>query len=126
MHSARVLLGTLIAFALAVPAAAREPDPRGLGQALVNRLGARRASDLAATDFSSGNLGCIVLPQREVRPHGFPGHAFLCEDGSTGNVLGALLSKKGIRRCTILGAYAGDFCYDITICDTPEHLCVVR
>ena len=126
MQSGRVLLGTLIAIALAVPAASREPDPRGLGQALVNHLGARRAPDLAATDFSSGNLGCIVLPQREVRPYGYPGHAFLCEDGTTGNVLGALLSKKGIRRCNITGAYAGNFCYGITICETPETLCVVR
>jgi hypothetical protein len=121
-----LLVSLLLATLLGAPARATEPDPHGLARALASRLAAARplSRDLAATDFQGTDLGCIVLPRREIRPYGYPGHAFLCEAGVSGEVLGAVLNRTGRRLCEIRGTYAGDFCYDFDICDVAETLCV--
>ena len=103
-----------------------EPDRHGLAEEIVRRLVARRTSSaIHTTDFQGTDLGCIVLPRRELRPFGYPGHAFLCEAAVSGEVLGAILTRKGDRLCYVTGAYAGDACYDLGICDNAERLCVV-
>ena len=120
---AGILLGTM----LGGPVAAAERDPRGLAEALAKRLNARRQSAaIHTTDFAGTDLGCIVLPRFELRPYGYPGHAFLCEDAVSGEVLGGVLNKKGRQLCDIAGFFVeGTTCYDFDICGTPETLCVV-
>jgi hypothetical protein len=121
-------LTLLLTVLAAAPAPARAPDPHGLGLEIVRRLVARRtsATDINVTDFAGQNIGCILLPRRELRRYGYPGHAFFCETAPTGEVLGAVLNKKGLRYCYVSGAYAGDSCYDISVCDNAERLCVVQ
>ena len=115
-----VLLGTM----LGGVALGADRDPRGLGREIVKRLVARRtSSQIHATDFQGTNIGCIILPRRELRRYRYPGHAMLCEEASAGEVLGAVLSKSGNQLCDISGAYTGDFCYDIDICGYAETLC---
>lgn len=77
-----------------------------------------------ATDFAGTNIGCITLSRREMRRFGYPGHAFVCEEASEGEVLGAVLDRQGYRRCRIEGSYSGDDCYALTICNVSETLCV--
>jgi hypothetical protein len=128
MTTSRTLLfSTVLGTMLGGAALAAEPDPHGLAHALAKRLVAARTlpRDLAATDFQGVELGCIILPRRELRPYGYPGHGFLCEDGASGEVLGALVNRKGRALCELRGAYAGDFCYEFTICGNQERLCVV-
>jgi len=120
-----ILLGTL----LGSPVAAAERDPRGLAEALAKRFTARRKAppQIHATDFQGTDIGCIILPRFEIRPYGYPGHAVLCEANVSGEVLGAVVNRRGIKLCEIRGAYrneADDFCYDFDICETPETLCV--
>ncbi len=105
---------------------AAERDPRGLAQAIAERLAARRrvATDLAATDFQGTDLGCIILPRRELRPHGYPGHGFFCEAAVSGEILGGVVNRNGRKLCEIRGAYSGNFCYAFDICGVPETLCV--
>lgn len=121
-------LAILLTVLASTPVLARDPDPHGLGLEIVRRLVARRTSspDINVTDFAGQNIGCILLPRRELRRYGYPGHAFFCETAPTGEVLGAVLNKKGLRFCYVSGAYAGDACYDISICDNAERLCVVQ
>jgi len=112
--------------ALAVPARAAE-DPAGLARAVAEGLRARAAGGHARanpTDFAGQQIGCILMPRREMRRYGYRGHAFACEEEGTGEVLGAVLDRLGRPRCRIAGAYAGQSCYDITICGVPETLCV--
>ena len=122
-----LLAGMLIGKMLGGPVAAAESDPRGLAQALAKRLTARRTAPPAihATDFQGTDVGCIILRRYELRPYGYPGHAFLCEVNGTGEVLGAVLGRTGRQLCDIAGAYINDggFCYDFDICGTPETLC---
>ncbi len=122
---AALALGTMLGTATA--AVAVEPDPHGLADAIARRFAARRRAkaDLSATDFQGTDLGCIILLRRELRPYGYPGHGFFCEAAVSGEILGALVNKKGRELCEIRGAYSGDFCYDFDICGTPERLCVV-
>lgn len=118
-----MLLGTMLT---GVVAAAAERDPHGLGQALAKRLVERRQqAQTHATDFAGVDLGCIILPRREIRPYGYPGHAFLCEADVSGEVLGAVLNPKGRQLCDIRGFYVGEFCYDFDICGFAETLCIV-
>jgi hypothetical protein len=120
---ALLLLGTM----LGGSGRGAEPDKPGLGRALAGRLTTRRLLPRThATDFAGTELGCIVLPRRELRPYGYPGHAFLCEDAQSGEVLGAVLNRRGARLCTISGVYVGDLCYDFDICGYAERLCVVE
>jgi hypothetical protein len=132
IHRALValLLGTLLGGA----AVAGEPDRRGLGLALAKALHAKRTAQKAepaltprthTTDFAGEDLGCIILPRREIRPYGYPGHAFLCEEAVSGETLGAVLNKKGFQLCDIYGFYVeGTDCYDFDICGYAERLCV--
>jgi hypothetical protein len=111
---------------LVCPASAAEPDKPGLARALADRLTARRLFPRThSTDFAGTELGCITLPRYELRPYGYPGHAFVCEDAQTGEVLGAVLNRRGIRLCTISGFYTDNACYDLEICGYREQLCVV-
>ena len=120
---ATILLGTV----LGGVAAATEPDPHGLAKAIAERLAAKRrtAAVLDATDFQGTDIGCIILPRREIRPFGYAGHGFFCEVGATGEILGGTLNKTGRQLCEIRGAYSGDFCYAFDICGVAETLCVV-
>jgi hypothetical protein len=121
-----ILAGVLLGTTLIGAAAAAERDPRGLGQAIAERLAERRTqSQTHATDFAGVDLGCIIMPRFELRPFGYRGHAMLCEADVSGEVLGAVLNRSGRQLCDITGFYVGDLCYDITICDFAETLCVV-
>jgi hypothetical protein len=112
----------------------------GLGKVVATKLMARKAPPAAATpgaatgtvfrpethttDFGTEAIGCITLARWELRDFGYAGHAFLCEEGATGEVVGAVLNKAGVTRCYISGVYIGDGCYDFDICDIPETACV--
>ena len=103
------------------------PDHRELAK----RLAARRQAppQTHATDFAGTDIGCIILPRFELRPYGYPGHGFLCEVNATGEVLGAVLNKKGRQLCDIVGFFINDgdadLCYEFDICGTRETLCIV-
>lgn len=114
--------------------AGRQP---GLHRLLATRLLAAKAAPAPSTpaadagvpsthttDFAGEAIGCITFARREMRSFGYPGHAFACEEAGSGEVLGAVLNRVGRRLCTIEGVYAGDDCYDLTICDEPETLCL--
>jgi hypothetical protein len=124
---AGILLGTMLGGA----ANAAERDSRGLAELLAKRLAARRQAppQTHATDFAGTDIGCIILPRFELRPYGYPGHGFLCEVSGTGEVLGAVLNKKGRQLCDIVGFFIddgdADLCYDFDICGVPETLCVI-
>jgi hypothetical protein len=119
---ATLLLGTL----LGGVAAAADPDPHGLAKAIAERLAAkRRTAAIHATDFQGVDIGCIILPRRELRPFGYPGHGFFCEAAVSGEILGGVLNRSGRQLCEIRGTYTADFCYEFDICGVPESLCVV-
>jgi hypothetical protein len=121
-----IVIGTLL-FLLgsAGPVPARE-DQAALGRALARKLLARKLlrPQTHTTDFGTDRIGCITLTSWELRQFGFRGHAFLCEEGATSTVLGAVLNRRGVVRCYITGAYAGETCYDLEICGIPETACV--
>lgn len=116
--------------ALAPSGAAARPIESGkLARALATKLQEPKAAkeprpQTHATDFGSDAIGCITLTSRELWSFGYRGHAFLCEEGNGGEVLGAVLSRSGFIRCYITGEYVGDGCYDFDICDIPETACV--
>ncbi len=120
--AALVLLVTLGA----TPALARPRDPYGLGHALVVKLRGQPGirPETHATDFGDDALGCITFAQWELRRFGYRGHAFVCEEGATHEVLGAVLGRTGVVRCQITGSYAGDGCFALEICDQPLRVCV--
>jgi len=122
----RIVAGTLLGLLACGPAFAREPDRHGLAQEIVRHLVARRTSSaIHTTDFQGTDLGCIILPRRELRPYGYPGHGFFCEAATTGEILGGVVNKTGKKLCEIRGSYTGDFCYAFDICGVAETLCVV-
>ncbi len=113
--------------ALSGPGVSAAADARGAAHAVARALAEHRSRlepRLHSTDFALEHLGCIVMPRAELRRWGYPGHAFACEEASAGQVLGAVLDRRGRRLCTIAGSYAGDDCYELTFCGTPERLCV--
>jgi hypothetical protein len=114
----------LVALPAAAPAARR--DAAGLGALIAGRLMARKAlaPRTHTTDFAGDEIGCITLTRRELRRFGYRGHAFLCEEAATAEVLGAVLDRAGVVRCYVTGGYAGGGCYDLEICGTPELACV--
>src|SRR5262245_41710893 len=136
MKTPATLLG---ASALAIglgTAAAGEPSAE-LRRLVARKLVAGRATRVAppadastgvpqthVTDFAGQGIGCITLTRREMRSFGYSGHAFACEEAAAGEVLGAVLDRDGRTRCRIAGRYAGDDCYDLTICRVAETLCV--
>jgi hypothetical protein len=76
------------------------------------------------TEFRGTNIGCVTLSRSEMRRFGYPGHALFCEEASTGEVLGAVLNKRGRELCEIRGAYNNTAaCYDLTICEDATQLC---
>jgi len=125
MRTASLLVALLLALATPGPAAARRSGG-SLGRALATKLLARKAlkPETHATDFATDHIGCITLASWELRDFGFRGHAFLCEEATAGEVLGAVLNRAGVVRCHITGFYVGDLCYDLEICGVPETACV--
>ena len=130
----RILFAAALVAATLELAGAAEPRP-GLHRLVAERLAAEKARrpetppsagtpQIHATDFAGENIGCITLSRREMRRFGYPGHAFVCEEASAGEVLGAVLDRLGRRRCLIVGDYTGDDCYSLTICSVQETLCV--
>ena len=77
-----------------------------------------RAASLMGTQ-----LECITLTRREMRRFGYPGHAFVCREFQTGEVLGAALNARGVPVCSISGSVRADGCFDLTICQTPDAFC---
>jgi len=76
------------------------------------------------TEFRGTNIGCVTLSRSEMRRFGYPGHALFCEEASTGEVLGAVLNRRGRELCEIRGFYNNDAaCYDLTICEESNRLC---
>src|SRR5690348_5228132 len=103
-------LAVLTALALPVNAAlAAPPQPKALAQALAGKLRAHPAiaPQTHTTDFGDDAIGCITLTRWELADFGYRGHAFLCEEGATEEVLGAVLSRAGLVRCHITGHYVG-------------------
>lgn len=76
-----------------------------------------------ATDFGNEAIGCVTLTQRELSRIGYRGHAFACEEGATGEVMGAVLTRPGVVRCYVAGVYAGEGCYTLDVCGYAETLC---
>lgn len=125
MRIARPL--AVVVFALTVASAdAAGPKNTGLGRALATKIMAKKTfqANTHATDFGTEAIGCITLTRSELRDFGYRGHAFLCEEGATSEVLGAVLNRVGFVRCQIRGFYIGDGCYDFDICGVPETACV--
>jgi hypothetical protein len=117
----------VVVFAVtAASADAAGPQTTGLGRALATKLMAKKASHSKThtTDFGTEAIGCITLTRWELRDFGYRGHAFLCEEGATSEVLGAVLNRVGFVRCQIRGFYVGDGCYDFDICGVPETACI--
>jgi len=134
MSTRRMLLALLLGTVIASPVLAADRDPHGLAQAIAKALAAKRQSSPAlvprihATDFQGTDIGCIVMPRRELRPFGYPGHAFFCEVAGTGEVLGSILNRTGKRLCDIRGSYdtaTDDLCYSLDFCGFSERVCVV-
>ena len=130
----RILFAAALVAATLALAGAAEPRP-GLHRLVAERLTAEKGRrpetppsagtpQIHATDFAGESIGCITLSRREMRRFGYPGHAFVCEEASQGEVLGAVLDRQGRRRCLIEGDYTGDDCYTLTICRVQETLCV--
>ena len=121
------MLAILTALALPVNAAlAAAPQSKALAQALAGKLRAHSAiaPQTHTTDFGDDAIGCITLARWELADFGYRGHAFLCEEGATEEVLGAVLNRAGVVSCYITGNYVGDGCYDFSICDIAETACV--
>jgi hypothetical protein len=116
----------VLAFALTMATAEAATPKPGVGKVLATKLMTKKAfrPQTHGTDFGTDALGCITLARWELRAFGYPGHAFLCEEGATSEVLGAVLSRAGVVRCYISGVYIGDGCYDFDICGVPETACV--
>ena len=129
------VVAVLACLALAGTAVADpSPDPHRVGQAVADELaalhgppsGEPRPQALDTTDFAGQTLGCITLARWEMRRLRYPGHAFACEDAASGEVLGAVLTKSGNRKCLITGQYAGNDCYDLVICEVTDRLCKTK
>lgn len=123
MRSRPLALACALGVALSGTAGGARSD---LARTLAARLLAEKSLSPRnhTTDFSTDELGCITLTSRELRAFGLRGHAFLCEDAGSGEVLGAVLNRSGVVRCHISGWYVGDACYDLDICGEPETACV--
>lgn len=122
-----VVLAALVLVAAPLPADAAKRKP-GLGRLIAQKLFARKKATIAprthTTDFAGEQIGCITLTRGEMRSFGYPGHAFVCEEAATAEVLGAALNRVGVPICYISGFYVGDGCYDLDICEVPETFCV--
>ena len=101
-------------------------DTGGLARAAAEKFAARKVlrPETHTTDFQGDSLGCITLTNRELRRFGYYGHAFFCESGATGEILGAVLNRSGGLRCYISGDYVGEGCYAFTICGVEDGACV--
>jgi hypothetical protein len=123
---ARLAVVAVVVLPLSAHAAdAQRPD--ALADALARALVERRAElrpQTHATDFGNDAIGCITVTRRDLRRFGYSGHAFLCEEGASAQVLGAVLDAAGRRRCFISGFYAGELCYDFDICGFHDTACV--
>jgi hypothetical protein len=123
MMTRRLLAGAVLVLAASGDGVAARED---LARAIAARLVAKKAiaPRTHTSDFATDQLGCITLTARELRAFGVRGHAFLCEDAGSGEVLGAVLSRSGAVRCYISGRYVGDGCYDFGLCGADETACV--
>ena len=120
------LAGLVLIGSATAPNASAASDPAGLARAAAEKLARRKVlrPQTHNTDFQGHSLGCITLTTREMRQFRYRGHAFFCEDGATGEILGALLNRTGVVRCYISGDHTGDGCYAFTICGVSEGACV--
>jgi hypothetical protein len=107
------------------PSAAGGDVRREVARAVATALRERRPIRPAThtTDFGNEAIGCVTLTQRELGRIGYRGHAFACEEGATGEVMGAVLTRPGVVRCYVAGAYAGEGCYTLDVCGYAETLC---
>src|SRR5262245_8534586 len=117
MHVRRRSLGHAAALALAAvmvsggasvaaDADARRDVARKIAAALREQRPIRPLTH--TTDFGNDAIGCVTLTQRELGRIGYRGHAFACEEGATGEVMGAVLTRPGVVRCYVAGTYAGE------------------
>jgi hypothetical protein len=124
------LLGSVaLVLALATPlSTAGAAEPHALARGIAVKLYAQKSlrPQTHTTDFQGDTLGCITLAAWELAQFGYRGHAFFCEDASSGEVLGAVLTRGGVVRCHISGDYIGDGCYAFTICGVADGACVVQ
>jgi len=67
-------------------------------------------------------MACIALTAREVRSHGR--HVHLCVNGSSGEILGSVLTRRGVPVCTITGTIALDTgCFVMDACGVSTSGC---
>lgn len=125
MRIARAIAAVLLTLG-AVGSHTVAADRGAFARAIAEKLIADKAlrSKTHTTDFEGDSLGCITFTAKELRDFGYRGHAFFCEAAATGEVLGAVLNRSGVIRCSISGDYVGDGCYDFTICGVEDSVCV--
>lgn len=115
-----LLLITLSAMLTVVrPAAGLDANlQRLVAQRLVET---RRATPSLAT-ATGVTIACAALTARETRARG--AHVFACAS-SAGEVLGALLSPKGVVRCSVTGVIDfGVLCGTVAVCGVAQDFCL--
>jgi len=122
----RSAVGVAALVVMLLPGLGGAAERGGFARALAEKLMATKSPrpETHTTDFRGDSLGCITLTARELRGFGYAGHAFFCEDASTGEILGAVLGRFGRVGCYISGDYVGNGCYAFTICGNPDSACV--
>ena len=101
-------------------------DPHALARAAAEKLAVARAvhPQARSTDFQGTNLYCVTLSAGDLRRLGYRGHAFFCENSTTGEVLGAVLGSRGGVRCLISGSRTDAACYSFDICGYADGVCL--
>lgn len=79
----------------------------------------------AARDVIGPTMQCVFLSQAELRGTDFAGtHAVACVDFATGDILGAMLRRSGVPRCTLAGHLdLTDACWVLSGCHRTVRRC---
>jgi len=88
------------------------------------RTAAGGGREARSIDFQGTNLYCVTLSAGDLRRLGYRGHAFFCENSTTGEVLGAVLGSHGGVRCLISGSRTDTACYSFDICGYSDGVCL--